>query len=429
MALKTAATRRRFLGRLAGAAGTFALPCVVPSSALGLAERPAASERVTLGVIGLGHRNRSNLAHFLAQADVQCVTVCDCFADRRAIGKKTVDDHYGNTDCVSTRFHEDLLGRADIDALLIATGDRWHGVLSVLAAKAGKDVYCEKPFCLTVAEGRRLVDVTKRYGTVWQCGTQRRSNESYRFVVDLVRQGKIGKLHTIITVLGGWSGDGVAMPEPEPDPEIFDYDRWLGQAPAAPYSKLRVQLWRNNWDTGGGVIPDMGAHYFDFAQWAADTESTGPLEYEGTGVWPKGRFTQVPFSVNVKARYANGVRLLMTNGEKGVRFDGDEGWVRLVDKGEITAEPRSILAPRTVPGVHWSFMVGHVRNFLDCIKSRRLTASHPELAQRAHTVAHCANICLRLGRKVRWDPGNERFVDDPQANRMLHRAMRPPWQV
>jgi predicted dehydrogenase len=273
------------------------------------------------------------------------------------------------------------------------------------------------------------VDVTRRYGTVWQCGTQRRSNDSYRFVVDLVRQGKIGRLHTITTVLGGWSGNGAAKPEPEPDPQVFDYDRWLGQAPPAPYSQLRVQLWRNNWDTGAGVIADMGAHYFDFAQWANDTELSGPLEYEGTAVWPEGGFAEVPFSVNVEARYANGVRLLMTNGEKGVRFDGDEGWVRLVDDGEITAEPRSILASRSVPGIHWSFMTGHVRNFLDCVRSRRLTASHPELAQRAHTVAHCANLCLRLGRKLRWDPENERFVDDPQANRMLGRAMRPPWQV
>ncbi len=173
----------------------------------------------------------------------------------------------------------------------------------------------------------------------------------------------------------------------------------------------------------------MGAHYVDCAQGANDSELAGALEYEGTAEWPKGGFTQVPFSVDVKARYANGVRLLMTNGEKGVRFDGDEGWIRLVDTGEITAEPRSILASRSVPGVHWSFMTGHVRNFLDCIKSRRLTVSHPELAQRAHAIAHCANITLRLGRKVRWDPDNERFIDDSQANRMLERSMRPPWQV
>jgi predicted dehydrogenase len=426
MKCKLAVRRRHFLKTLAS--GAAAAPWVLAPAALGLG-RAAPSERITLGVIGLGNRNRSNLLHFLEQKDVQCVAVCDLFADRRKLGKQMVDQHYGNQDCLATRFHEELLGHPRIDALLIATGDRWHAVLSILAARAGKDVYCEKPFSLTVSEGRALVDVTRRYGTVWQCGTQRRSNESYRFVVDLVRRGRIGRLHTITAILGGWGGNGTATPEPQPDPQVFDYDRWLGQAPWAPYSSVRVRLWRNHWDTGAGVIADMGAHYFDFAQWAHDSELSGPIEFEGTAEWPEGGFTQVPFSVDAEARYADGVRLLMKNGQKGVRFDGDAGWIHLSDAGEITAEPKSILAERNVPRVDWAFTGGHVRNFLDSTRSRRLTASHPELAQRAHTIAHCANLCLRLGRKLRWDPAAEQFVDDDQANRMLCRTMRPPWQV
>ena len=423
-------TRREFLRRATCAGGGLAAaPLVITSAALGADDRPAANERITLGVIGLGHRNRSNLSHFLSQKDVQCVTVCDCFADRRKMVKETVDRHYDNKDCAATRFHEDVLGRDDVDAVLIGTGDRWHAVLSMLAAKAGKDVYCEKPFCLTIAEGRALVETTKRYGTVWQCGTQRRSNESYRFVVDVVRKGMIGKLVSITTSLGGWGGNGLAKPEPQPDPDVFDYNRWLGQAPWAPYSSVRVKLWRNVWDTGAGVIPDMGAHYFDFVQWVHDSETSGPVEYEGTGEWPEGGFAEVPFSVDVQARYADGVRLLMKSGSKGVRFDGDAGWIHITDAGEITAEPKSVLQAKFVPKVNWAFMGGHVRNFLDCMRSRKLTASHPELAQRAHTMAHCANICLRLGRKVQWDPTSERFVDDGQANRMLRRVMRPPWQT
>ena len=426
----TPMTRRAFLRRTAVSAGVvLAGPCVIPSSALGLDGAVAPSERITLAVIGLGGRNRSNLSNFLAQKDVRCVAVCDCFADRRKMGKEMVDRHYGNNDCRATRFHEDVLGRDDVDALLIGTGDRWHAMLSILAAKAGKDAYCEKPFSLTVAEGRALVETTRRYGTLWQCGTQRRSNDSYRFVVDVVRRGMIGKLHTITAILGGWGGNGVAKPEPQPDPDIFDYDRWLGQAPWAPYSSVRVKLWRNRWDTGAGVIADMGAHYFDFAQWAHDSEMIGPVEYEGTAVWPEDGFSQVPFSVDVEARYADGVRLLMKNGDKGVRFDGDEGWIHLTDGGEIKAEPKSILSARFVPKVSWSFMAGHVRNFLDCIKSRKLTAAHAELAHRGHTIAHCANICLRLGRKVRWDSKTEQFINDAQANRMIQRVMRPPWRV
>lgn len=421
-------SRRGFLrGTAAAAAVCSAAPYIVPASALGRDGAVAASERITLGVIGMGPRNQSNLPSFLAEADVQCVTVCDCFADRRKLGKETVDRHYGNSDCRVTRLHEELLDRKDLDALLIATGDRWHAVLSVLAAKAGKDVYCEKPVGLTIAEGRTLVDTTRRYGTVWQCGTQRRSNDSYRFVVEAVRGGMIGKLHTITAFLGGWGGDGQAKTEPAPDPEVFDYERWLGQSPWAPYSPVRVQLWRNNWDTAGGVIADMGAHYFDFAQWAHDTEFSGPVEFAGTGVGPQGGFSDVPFEVNVEARYADGVKLLIKNGPKGVRFDGDAGWIHLSDEGELTAEPKSILATRQRPAVNWAYMGGHVRNFLDCIKSRRLTVSHPELAHRAHTIVHCANLCMRLGRKLNWDPVAEKFAQDDEANRMLERTMRL-WQ-
>ncbi len=422
--------RRSFLLRSArAAAGLAACPYIFPSSALGLQGNIAPSERITLAVIGLGGRNRSNLSNFLSQKDVQCLAVCDCFADRRKAGKQMVDRHYGTNDCVATRFQEDVFQREDIDAVLIATGDRWHAMMSILAAKAGKDVYCEKPFSLTIAEGRALVDTTKRYGTVWQCGTQRRSNASYRFVVEVVRGGMIGKLHTVTAFLGGWGGNGVATPEPEPDPDVFDYDRWLGQAPWAPYSNVRVRLWRNHWDTGAGVIADMGAHYFDFAQWVRDTEMSGPVEFEGTAVWPEGGFANVPFSVDVEARYADGVRLLMKGGAKGVRFDGDAGWIHLTDGGEITAEPESILRERSVPRVSWAFMGGHVRDFLECIKSRKLTRANPEIAHRSHTIAHCANICLRLGRKVRWNPKTEQFVEDDHANRMLCRAMRAPWQT
>jgi predicted dehydrogenase len=418
-------TRRRFVGGLAAAVS---MPSLVPGAIVGKDGGVAPSNRITLAVIGLGGRNLSNLAHFLTQNDVQCLAVCDCFADRRRQAKDMVDRHQGNRDCKATRYHEEVFSRPDIDAVLIGTGDRWHGVLSMLAARAGKDAYCEKPFCLTIAEGRALVETTRRYGTVWQCGTQRRSNSAYRLVVDVVRKGLIGKLHTITTFLGGWGGNGIARPEPEPDSNVFDYDRWLGQAPWAPYSSTRVALWRNHWDLAGGIIADMGAHYFDFAQWAHDSELSGPIEYEGTGEWPGDGFANVPFTVDVRARYADGVRLLVKCGDKGVRFDGDRGWIHISDGGDITAEPKSILQERGTLRVDWAFMGDHVRNFLDCVKTRKLPASHPELAHRAHTMIHCANICLRLGRKVRWDPQGERFLDD-DANNMLARTMRAPWHL
>jgi predicted dehydrogenase len=423
-------SRRRLLQRGTATLGAvLAAPWIAPASALGRDGTIAPSERIVLAAIGHGGRGRTVLGGFLRESDVQCVALCDCFADRRAKGKAMVDQHYGNTDCAGYGFHEDIFERRDIDTVLIAAGDRWHTPLSVLAARAGKDVYCEKPFCLTIAEGRELVETTKRYGTVWQCGTQRRSVENYRIVVDAVRSGKIGKLHTITASFGGWGGNGFA--KPDPIPEGFEYDRWLGQAPWVPHSSVRVKYWRNHWDTGAGPIADMGPHMFDFAQWVNDSEGTGPVEFEGEAVFPnpKDGFANVPFDATVRAKYADGIRLLMDCQRKRTRFDGDEGWIELVDDtGQVQAGPKSVLAGVEIPKYKWSRLDGHIRNFLNCIRSRELTVSHPETAHRSHTIAHCANIALRLGRGVRWDPEGERFVGDNEANRMLRRAKRAPWQ-
>ncbi len=257
---------------------------VVPASCLGLEGRAAPSGRINVGAIGLGGRALGVMPDFIAEKDLQYCAVCDCFADRRNAAKQRVDRAYGNKDCKVYRFHEELLGRNDIDAVLLATGDRWHSVLSVLAAKAGKDVYCEKPSTLTIAEGRALVEAMKKYKTVWQCGTQRRSNNSYRFVAETVRSGKIGKLHAITTFMGGgFTSNGKAVPANPPPPEVFDYDRWMGQAPLAPYSPVRVALWRQHWSTSGGLICDMGPHYFDLAQWAHDTRNERPAHVSRNG--------------------------------------------------------------------------------------------------------------------------------------------------
>lgn len=414
--------RRRFLKTIAGSA---VVPYVVASSVLGKGNATAPSERITLGVIGCGNRGLYDLGHFLREPDVQCLAVCDCWLSRREKAKTVVDNHHGNSDCVTHRFHEELLARRDIDAVLIATGDRWHAVMSILASRAGKDVYCEKPFCLTIGEGRALVETTRRFGTIWQCGTQRRSNRSYLFVVDAVQRGAIGKLRTITMSFGPWGGNGIARTEPIP--AGFDYDRWLGQSPSAPYSPVRVGLWRNHWDTGAGPIADMGPHFIDIAQWAHDSEYSSPVEYEGHGRFPTDGFANVPFEVDVLARYTDGAIIRMDSGDKGVRFDGDRGWIHIDDFGNIT--PREMLRDVSVSGVGYTYMAGHVRNFLDCVRSRRQPASGPEISHRSHTIAHCANLCLRLGRKLRWDPESERFVNDDDANRMLARTMRRPWGV
>jgi len=416
------------------AAAAIAAPLFVPASALGKDGRAAPSDRIGIAGIGMGGRMGSHLRNFLPQKEVQWVAACDCFASRRKAAKAYIDKYYGNKDCLATRSHEEVLARKDVDAVIIATGDRWHAVLSALAGRAGKDVYCEKPFSLSIVEGRQMVGVMKRYGTVWQCGTQMRSNTSHRFVAEAVRGGRIGNLKRITAGLGGsvqrpTSQYPAPAPQPMPDADIFDYDRWLGQAPWAPYSSKRVGDWRNRWDTGGGAVCDLGAHYFDVAQWAHDSEETGPVKYEFQARWRIPGFNQMPCDFKVIARYADGVELIGRPGRKEMHFEGDEGWIHILVNGVITAKPASILADRHVPRMDRQFMKGHVEDFLSCIKTRELTAAHPQRAQKSHVICHCANIALRLRRPLKWDNGTGRFVDDDQANRLLARTMRAPWRI
>jgi predicted dehydrogenase len=392
----------------------------------------AASDRITIGVIGTGPRGAYVLSHFLKEKHVQVVAVADCFANRRSEAKAAVDTVYGNKDCAAYRFHEEILDRKDIDVILIATGDRWHTVLSVLAAEAGKDVYCEKPISLTIAEGRALVNAVDRYGTVWQCGTQRKSIPGYAFVRDVVRAGRIGRLHTITVSMGdgGWRSNGIPAPEPRPDPDVFDYDRWLGQSPWAPYSSTRVKLWRLNWDTSAGPVADMGPHYCEFAQWVRGDEFDGPIEFEGSGEFrSKSTFNNIPYFVDIRANYADGMRMVIDSKAKGVRFDGDDGWIQLLDEGAVLADPKNVLQGLQPPEANWKVMAPHIRDFLDCVKTRSQPVSHAEVAQRSHTIVHCANLAVRLGRKLRWDPRTELFPGDSEANNMLARTMRAPWRV
>ena len=419
-------TRRDF-------ARTLTAPMLVPASVLGLGGATPPSDRITVAGIGMGTRNRRNIQIFLDQKDVQVLAVCDLFADRRATAMQMVNDHYSSKDCSATRFHEEILERSDIDAVVIGTGDRWHGVMSSLAARAGKDVYCEKPFSMTVAEGRRLVDVVRSHSTVWQCGTQRRSIAGYKFLVDVVRNGRIGQLHTVrlsYGATGGWKQNAMAVPEQPPDADVFDYDRWLGQSPWAPYSSERVAYWRLNWDTGAGAIADMGPHFIETVQWVRGNELDSPVEYEGEAEFrTEGGINNIPYWYEVRARYRDGLRLRMDTGLKGLRFQGDRGWIFLSDTGGITAKPEGVLKGLDPPNASYLIQEPHVRNFLHCMRTREQTNSHPEAAHRFHTIAHCANICLRLGRPLQWDAKTETFPGDEEANNMLYRTMRTPWRV
>ena len=435
-------SRRQFLRHGSAALGVAAaVPYIIPSQ-LGKAASAPPSERIAMGAIGLGGQGSRDMRNFMTCPDVHILAVCDVDAARRGKAKAIVDDYYRNKDCAVFNDFRELLARDDIDAVLIATGERWHSLLSILAAKAGKDIYCEKPMSMTVAEGRTVADTMKRYAIVYQCGTQRRSMRSFSFAVHTARSGRLGKLHTLRSYV--MAGRSCAPHQREPVPQSLDYDMWLGPAPFVPYSPGFLSFtWKNHFAYSGGMVTDWGAHCNDLAQWAHDSDLTGPVEYEGSAEFPKEGFCNVPIHLGVTATYADGVKLILheekkppvwpnSNTQLAVKFEGTEGWVYVDDGGNVDAEPKSLLKGRKFGPQQWTDAAnweGHHRNFLDCVKTRAQPIAPAEVAHRSTTTCHVANICLRLGRKLRWNPKVERFVKDTEADRMLARAMRPPWRL
>ncbi len=391
----------------------------------------APSNRIVMGAIGIGPRGREDLGAFLKQPDVQFVAIADVQEERREIVRRMANKQYGNEDCTKTRDMFEVLGRSDIDAVLIATGDHWHALGIILASKAGKDIYCEKPCSMTIRESQELADAVNRYGRVFQAGTQRRNVDNFRFAAELARSGKLGKIHTVHASILHLEESHEWLPaETEPAIDVVDWDRWLGPAPWRPYNKAYVQgRWRGYYDFhGGAALPEWGAHTVDICQWAANADDTTPVEFENEG--------EV-----IHARYANGVKMVMRlagfNGEGKwvvpgtcpVRFEGDEGWVEAADSGKLAVSSPTLLAggePGTMAGTDPS---KHVRNFLDCVKSRAKPAANADVTRRGHIVSHAASIGWRLGRKVNFDPATETFVNDPEANRMCSRARRAPWHI
>ena len=430
---QTVISRRAFLARSAAVAGAgTALPLFITSPVRAAASAPAPSDRITMGIIGVGPRGTDVLQHFLTFEDVRFLAACDARAERRLAGKNLIDSRYSNQDCKAYPDMHEMLTRPDIDAVLIATGDRMHAVASILAARHGKDIYSEKPMTLTIEEGRALVRTTERFGTVWQCGHQRRSVDSYQFMVEVARRGLIGKLHTVIARV--WQSNPVPPEAPQSVPDGLDWDLWLGPTPWHPYSPMRIAAWNDFWDTGGGNIIAMGCHYTDIAQWGLDKDDTGPVKYEGSAVFAANSFTDAPITGEVTCTYADGAKLIIQQQgafeDRFIRFIGTEGWIQVDDETNVvTAEPVSLLKMRGISARGWAHPGDHIRNFLDCIRSRRETVCSPEKSHRATTVAHVANISLRLGRPVEWNPKTERFVDDAEADRMISRAMRPPWRL
>jgi predicted dehydrogenase len=433
MNMRQRITRREFFRRTAGVAGSaLALPYIVPSAALGKAGAAAPSNRITIGFIGVGgHGIDMNLRTFLGQPDAQAVAVCDVDSNNMNKARDIVNQKYGNTDCATYKDFRDVIARDDIDAVMVSTPDHWHVPISIAALQAGKDVECEKP-TLTVCEGRALVETVKRYNRVFQWSTEDRSVYEYHRMCELVRNGRIGKVHTVRVELPSGPSDP-GDPAPMPVPKELDYDMWLGPAPWAPYTKDRIH-WNFRWiqDYSGGQLTDWGAHLLDGAQWGNNSEHTGPVEVEGKGVFCEGGLYDTAKEYHIEYKYADGATLIVKSGNPSLRFEGSEGWIGNVGwRAPLQAEPKSILDSVIGPNeIHlYTCQGGEQRNFLDCIKSRKECYFPPEIGQRCFTIAHIGNISMLLGRRLKWDPDKEEFVNDEQANRMLSRSMRSPWHL
>jgi hypothetical protein len=418
-------SRRRFLRTAVRAGILLAAPQVISSAVLGSGGGVAPSERIVLGGIGIGGRGRYVLGCFLHEPDVQFVAVADVRAERREAVKKMADAKYGNQDCATCIDFRELLARGDIDAVLIATGPNWHATASVLAAQAGKDVYCEKPCTKNIAQSLALAETFRRTGRVFQAGTQRRSLPNFMFAVELAQRGKLGKLQTLYAHPGGLgtSMSGWAPAEPAPPKEQVDWDLYLGPAAWRPFNRRLLDGF--NFEKGGGLVGggclEWGSHCVDLCQWANSADDTAPVEYE-----PKGD--------QLHARYANGVRLIMRNngwlplGSCPVRFEGDTGWVETADNGDLVTSSPELLVGKgaKVSGYPADF---HVRDFLDCVKSRGQPRANAEVACQAHIACHAANVALFLRRKVNYDPKANQFIGDEEANRLRGEALREPWRI
>jgi predicted dehydrogenase len=436
-------SRRDFLKSSAAAGIGMALPMIVPSSVFG-AEAP--SERITVGCIGVGRMGTGDLGEALGFKQVQVVAVCDLDTKRAAIAQKRIESTYAKRSpggdykgCAVYSDFRELVARPDIDAVQIATPDHWHTLPALEAARAGKDIFLQKPLTLTIREGRILSDTVRRYGRVFQVGSQQRSDKEFRTACELVRNGRVGKLHTIQVGFGTDPGCG---PQPTmPVPENLNYEMWLGPAPWVPYTEERVHPqnsitarpgWLRISDYGAGMITGWGSHHLDIAHWGMGTEYTGPVEIIGEAEFPKDGLWDVHGDFRIEYTYANGVKLIAADEKKikgGVRFEGDKGWV-WVTRGAIDAEPKSLLQETIGPGETKLIVSNnHKGNFYECVKSRAPTIAPVEVGHRSCSACLLGDIAMRTGRKLQWDPAKELFVNDDAANRMLSRPMRAPWRL
>ena len=439
--------RRTFLKRsvAAAAATAFTAPMIVPSSVFGADGAVAPSNRITIGFIGTGRQcTYANIPGFMREPDAQCVAVCDVDAWRMENARKVIEDGYAKREpsgvfegCAPFHDFRELLARKDIDAVMISTPDHWHVPIAVAALRAAKDVACEKPLTRCIAEGRLLSDLVTKTKRVFRTDSEFRSNRTMHRAAQLVRNGRIGKLQRIITMT---PKDPTLAAQPDmPVPEELDYEMWQGPAVRRPYTVQRVHprhdaKERPGWlcisDYADGMMANWGAHLNDIALWGADLEHTGPVVVEGTGKFPpKGNLWDIISEFDVTFTYANGVTFQCKTSSPVIRWEGTEGWIQVKYPNEIEAGPGAILS--WMPGpkdIKLPYKTSEKRDFLDGVKSRGPVLYDCEAGHRNTSLAHLSLIAIGLGRKLKWDPAKERFIDDDEANAKLKPiTWHKPW--
>jgi predicted dehydrogenase len=437
--------RRSFLKRSGG--GVLSLPSAGALFSFQTPPRLPPSDRVSIGLIGVGVRGRDHhLKKLLANPRVDIAAICDVDRNHADLAAEMTLRQTARQPLVYYDFRR-VLDRPEIDAVVIATPDHWHSIMSIQAIEAGKDVYCEKPLTLFIAEGRRVVNTSRQYGTVFQVGSQQRSDWRFRKAVDVVRSNGIGRLVRVTAHLGNpgtTEGAFIHPGEWEPvqtPPQELDWNMWLGPAPYKDYSPNRCHFeFRYHLDHSGGRITDWGAHHNDIAQWALGMDESGPVKIEGKGGFNKtGPYDYAGF-LEVHYRYANGVELVCENeGGNGVRFHGTGGWIFVTRLSLEASNPAILATPvsgvdtrefdernraEEIPGTD-----EHHNNWLDCIQTRRRCAADVEAGHRSATVCHLGNIAMRLGRPLEWDPAKEEFAGDAVANILKDKPFRAPWHV
>jgi myo-inositol 2-dehydrogenase / D-chiro-inositol 1-dehydrogenase len=447
--------RRNFLKKSAvgGASLAFGFPSKVPASVFG---KSAPSNKINIGQIGAGRIARDHDLPGTWQHEIaQIVAVCDVDRHRLEEGKQLIDGFYakktGNPQYLNTRMYDDyreMLLNKDIDAVVISTPDHWHAQPALEAALAGKHVYLQKPTALTIAEGRLLSDVLTKKGIVFQVGTQQRSSPQFRIAAELVRNGRIGKLHTVKIGLPG-DPSGPSAPQ-MPIPKGLNYDMWLGSTPEVAYTEIGVHPqkgydrpgWLRLEQYGAGMITGWGQHHFDSAAWGMDTELTGPISVEAVAEFPKSGLWNVHGDFMVKAQYANGVTTYTSGGfPNGIRYEGSEGWI-FVSRGNYTASSsdpvvlaKSAKALEASDSKILSSVIGeneirlmqsneHHGNWLNGIQNGTPVLSPVEVAHRACSVCLVSHIAMKIPGRLLWNPAQEKFTNSPEANAMLSRPQR-----